>query len=46
MAGASRGGRGGRGGDLLCCGTITRVCPDPAVPSETLIPGDLRAALA
>jgi acyl-CoA thioester hydrolase len=38
--------RGERGGDLLCDGTITHVCIDPAGQAKKRIPDDLRAALA
>ena len=35
-----------RDGDVLCSGTITHVCIDPAAQAKKRIPDDLRAALA
>ena len=35
-----------RAGEVLCSGTITHVCIDPAAQAKKRIPDDLRAALA
>ena len=35
-----------RDGEVLCSGTITHVCIDPAAQAKKRIPDDLRAALA